>query len=148
MPVKAACAMIYNINWSINQYQETRVILKQYKFLLPIKNDIDVHKKTLIPPNSVTETSTPCEFLTMIKQTVSALIDLNTLEAMTSRNYYKLDSKFGLNESGLHQIQKQSAENADDREEPANYIGAFWSPLEFKVNGNVLWTNPRPNSCT
>ena len=115
---------------------------------MPIRNDIDVHKKTLIPPNSVTETSTPCEFLTMIKQTVSALIDLNTLEAMTSRNYYKLDSKFGLNESGLHQIQKQSVENADDREEPANYIGAFWSPLEFKVNGNVLWTNPRPNSCT
>ena len=39
-----------------------------------------------------------------IKQTVSAHIDFNTLEAKTSRNNYKLDSEFGLDESGSHQI--------------------------------------------
>ena len=38
---KAACAMIYNTNWCMNQYQETRLPLKQYKFLLPVRNDID-----------------------------------------------------------------------------------------------------------
>ena len=145
MPVKAACAMIYKINWSINQYQEKRLIWKQYKFLLLISNDIDAYKKTLIPPISDTETKTSCDFLTMIKQTVSALVDLKTLEAIASRNNYKLDSRFGLDGSNSHQIQQQSAENADDREETANYIGAIWCPLELKVNGNVLWKNPRPN---
>ena len=80
----------------------------------------------------------------MIKQTVSALVDLKTLEAIASRNNYKLDSKFGLDRSNSHQIKQQSAENAD-RAETANYIGAIWCPLELKVNGNVLRKNPRPN---
>ena len=82
----------------------------------------------------------------MIKQAASALIEFNTLETITSRNNYKLDSKFGLDGSGSHQIRQQSAEIADHREETANYIRAFWCPLELKVNDKVLWTNPRPNS--
>ena len=78
---------------------------------------------TLIPPISVTETKTSCDLLTIIKQTVSTLIDLDKLEAITNRNNYKFDSKFGLDGSGSHQIQQQSAENTDGREGTANYIG-------------------------
>ena len=46
--VEAATALIYNLDLSINNYQELPLNLKDRFFFLPTHNEIDIYKKTLL----------------------------------------------------------------------------------------------------
>ena len=47
--VEAAIALIYNLDLSINKYQDLRLNLKDRFIFLPTRNEIDIYKKTLLP---------------------------------------------------------------------------------------------------
>ena len=145
--VEAATALIYNLDLSLNQYQELRLNLKESSFHLPTRNTVSQHKKTLLPPNIVVEqTKTSCPITDIVGQTVSTLIELSPGLKPTRNAEVNVDSKFGLDGSGSHQKRHQSAQDDDSIEQGGNYIGAFWCPLEIKVGEIVMWSNPVPNS--
>ena len=50
MSIESATALIYNLDLSLNTYQELRLNLKE-GFTLPSRNNISDYKKTLIPDN-------------------------------------------------------------------------------------------------
>ena len=47
VPVEDACALIYNMNFSIQQYQKLRNTLRDHNIDLPTRNEVDVYKKKL-----------------------------------------------------------------------------------------------------
>ena len=143
-----ATALIYNLNFLINQYQELRMFLLNFSTTLPLQNDVDKHKVTLIPPIIVEETKASCNINELIAQTLSAILNLESTIQLDGKMNISVNSKFGLDGSGSHQIRHQFASENDntDSEEGNNYIGAFWCPLEVKANDTIIWTNPLPNS--
>ena len=74
VPVADTCAMMYNLNLSSHQYQELRLFLMKYKFIIPPRNNNDIYKKSLLP-NITTETiKTYCNIKDHITNTVSSLL--------------------------------------------------------------------------
>ena len=152
VPVEDACALIYNINFSIQQYQKLRIHLLDHNINLPVRNEIDTYKKTLQCEYTVESTKTSCLFPVLFKDTVESLIELNNV-SISSDDVVKVEGKIGIDGSGSHQIRHQVADtekNTDDDDEEKkaenNYIGVFWCPLSINVNNKCVWYNILPNS--
>ncbi len=147
--VEDATAMMYNLDLSLNTYQELRLNLLKSGIDLPTRNAVDIYKKTLLPKSiEVEATKTSCPIKEVITQTVEAIVNVAgaaTTELQQTGGVV-VDSKFGLDGSGSHQIRHQSAEGDDSVEQGSNYIAAFWCPLEVKIGEDVIWTNILPNS--
>ena len=153
-----AVSLIYNINLSLNQYQELRLELLKHGFKLPVRNEVDTEKKTLLPLSITSaEVKTSCDIEEVISQTVLSLLEVNDIAQETD---LKVIAKFGLDGSGSHRICHQNAaapdvddssedsETDDDEEKKtSSYLGGFWCPLKiFSTNQGLLWNNPLPNS--
>ena len=153
MPVLSACSLIYNVNLSLNQYQELRIELLSQGFMLPVRNDVDRFKKTLLPASIVsTAVKTSCDVQELIAQTVGSLLEI---EKVSPDSELKVIAKFGLDGSGSHKIRHQNAEAEDDsgesieedeEKETTSYLGAFWCPLHVYCGDVLVWANPLPNS--
>lgn len=153
MPKLTACSMLFNLNLSVNQYQELRLELLPYGFSLPIRNTVDATKKTLLPPSVLSEpVKASCDVLELITQTVSSLLNLKN---MSPTGNLRVVAKFGLDGSGSHKVRHQKVEgessddNSDEEEEEKetkSYLGGFWCPLHVYHGDEMLWTNPFPNS--
>ena len=155
VPVEDACAMIYNVNLSLQQYQKIRIIRKEFGNDLPPRNEIDMYKKTLMCEFKVESTKTSCEFYTL-KETIESLIKINSVSLSDDDNVH-VDGKLGIDGSGSHQIHHQLAENEEgdtddgidnngEKKCETNYIGIFWCPLTIKLNDSIVWSNILPNS--
>ena len=166
-----AVSLIYNLNLSLNQYQELRLELHQNGFKLPVRNDVDVTKKTLLPLSIASaDLKTSCDIEDVISQTVRSLLEVHDIQEEKDLHVI---AKFGLDGSGSHRrIRHQNAtdqdrtdqdrtdqdgdndtssdsETDDDDEEKktSSYLGGFWCPLKiFSANQELLWNNPLPNS--
>ena len=105
VPVGDACAMMYNLNLSSHQYQELRLFLMKYKFIIPPRNNNDIYKKSLLP-NITTETmKTYCNIKDLITNTVSSLlVTCNWNNPPPSA--LSITSKFGLDGSGCHNTKR------------------------------------------
>jgi hypothetical protein len=136
MPIEASTAMIYNLNISLNQYQELRLILKQFSFNLPIRNDVDAFKKTLLPPVISEEIKVYCDVIEMTKQTVKSIFDINGISPVVSTVPVDVQAKFGLDGSGSHQYRHQKVES---NECETSYIGSYWCPLKIQIGDLVVW---------
>ena len=149
VPVLDACAMIYNINLSLPQYQKIKSILADFGIALPPRNDIDDFKKTLMCEFTVEATKTSCKFHVLLKDTIVSLLNVNGVD-ITENDCIQVEGKIGIDGSGSHQIRHQLAEDdAEDDEEKkkeSSYLGIFWCPLKINVNNVVVWTNILPNS--
>ena len=64
---------MYNINLSLRQYQEVRLMLKNYNFSISTRSDIDVYKKSLLPAISVENIKTYCSIHELVNGTVTSL---------------------------------------------------------------------------
>ena len=107
VPVEDVCALIYNVNFSLRQYQQMRNYLKDFSISLPIRNDIDTFKKNLMCDYFVEETKTFCHFDVLVIDTLESLINLNKTSSMKPNDEIHLESKFGIDGSGSHQIRHQ-----------------------------------------
>ena len=151
IPVDDACALMYNVDLSIQQYQKLRTYLLVHSINLPIRNDVDIYKKTLMCEYKVENTKTYCEFPVLVRDTVQALLKLNK-RLIEDHDEVHVEGKLGIDGSGSHQVRHQLAEHSETQEEGVenknelNYIGVFWCPLSINVNGNEVWSNPLPNS--
>ena len=121
--------------------------MAEFDFHLPTRNEVDKYKKTLLPKIEVENTKTFCHLPELITQTVLALTEGCTC-SFIGGNVFHINSKFGIDGSGSHQIRHQLSGNEDDPHDlnSVSYIGAFWCPLELKYGSYTLWTNPVPNS--
>ena len=152
VPVEDACALIYNVNFSLRQYQQMRNYLSDFSISLPVRNDIDTFKKGLMCDYFVEATKTFCHFDVLVIDTLQSLINLNKTSLIKKNDEIHLESKFGIDGSGSHQIRHQVVDDESDDEDEndekseSNYIGAFWCPLSVTMNGKVIWTNELPNS--
>ena len=155
VPVEDACAMIYNVNLSLQQYQKLRIIQKKFGIELPPRNEIDIQKKELMCEFKVESTKTSCEFDALLKGTIESLIKINSVSLSDDDNVH-VEGKVGIDGSGSHQIRHQLAEDEegdDDRIDnngekkcETSYIGIFWCPLTIKLNDSIVWSNILPNS--
>ena len=163
MPVLTACSMLFNLNLSLNQYQELRLELLPHGFSLPVRNDVDVCKKNLLPQSVFSEpVKASCDVLELIPQTVGSLLTVNNISPTGN---LKVIAKFGLDGSGSHKIRHQvvggdeieisnedessyhsSEEEEEEEKETKSYLGGFWCPLHIYDCDRLLWTNPFPNS--
>ena len=154
MPVLSACSMIFNLNLSVNQYQELRLELLPYGFMLPVRNTVDVFKKTLLPQSVFSApVKTSCDVMEVISQTVISLLDIHNLSPTGN---LKVVAKFGLDGSGSHQIRHQvadgdssggsSSDEEEEEKETTSYLGGFWCPLHVTCGDVTLRNNPLPNS--
>ena len=151
----SACSIIYNINLSLGQYQELRMELLPHGFALPIRNEVDKFKKTLLPSLIVSESvKSSCDLQELVCQTVSSLLEI---KEVTPTSDIKVVAKFGLDGSGSHKIRHQnvemedgsdddSEEDEEEDEETTSYLGGFWCPLLISCRDITLWSNPLPNS--
>ena len=74
--------------------------------MLPVRNSIDVYKKTLLPPSiTVSAEKVTCEIGELVSQTVETILELGD-DATTCDNL-KVVSKFGLDGSGQHKVRQQ-----------------------------------------
>ncbi len=131
MPVEDACSLIYNVNFSLSQYQKLRMHLREHSIEIPTRNEIGSYKKTLICEHFVEATKTSCQFDVLVVDTVRSLIALSS-PSLKPNDRVHVDAKLGIDGSGSHQIRHQLAEN----DEPGNdndgqncetsYIGTFW----------------------
>lgn len=146
VPLEEGCALIYNINLSINQYQKLRQTLLPYDVELPTRNDIDEYKKSLQP--NLSESSALkccCSLKDLAVQTTKALLNGCSEDLFSSdTNELHVLSKFGLDGSGSHKIRHQTADGTSGK--MTNFIGAFWCPLVIEHNNQEIWRNPLPNS--
>ena len=62
IPVEDARALIYNVNFSLSQYQQLRLYLKDHLIDIPTRNEVDLFKKSLMCEYFVEATKTYCEF--------------------------------------------------------------------------------------
>lgn len=153
MDAMSACSLMYNINLSVNQYQELRLELLLHGFNMPVRNEVDTTKKTLLPSSILSEAvKSSADVQEVILQTVESLLEIKEL---TPNSDLKVVAKFGLDGSGSHQIRHQKAEEEEDsgdssdeeeQKETTSYICAFWCPLHVFCGNITLWTNPLPNS--
>ena len=143
IPIPTACALIYNINWSVRQYQELRLALINHSFNLPPRNNIDLFKMNILLKSiAVESTKTYCDLSEPILQTTGSFLENSNNNVENA--ILSLESKFGLDGSGSHARRHQLMQG--DIEDCNNYIGAFWSPLILKMDNEVVWENPLPNS--
>ena len=155
LPVEDACALVYNLNLSIQQYQKLCIHMKDFGIEIPTRNDIDVQKKKLMCEYKVESTKTYCDFDILVTDTVQSLIKLHTISLSTD-DHIHVEGKLGIDGSGSHQIRHQLAENdetdiggnADSggKKCETSYIGIFWCPLAIKLNDILVWSNILPNS--
>ena len=159
VPVEDACAIVYNINLSIQQYQKLRIYLTDHTIKLPVRNLVDKYKKTLQCPFTVEATKTSCELPVLVEDTLKPLLELESY-TVKKGDVVHIEAKMGIDGSGSHQLRHQLAESdsedddeEDDedeaekkKEDEKSYIGIFWCPLSIQVNGEVVWTNILPNS--
>ena len=119
--------------------------MKKFDVHLPIRNDVDEYKRTLLPTVHVENIKSYCILPELITQTVSALADGHELDG---NHILDINSKFGIDCSGSHQVRHQLSGNDNDRLDlnSASSIGAFWCPLELTYGDRTLWTNCLPNS--
>ena len=157
MPVDAACAIVYNVDLSVQQYQKLRSYLHDYQINLPVRNEVDKYKKSLQCAFTVEATKTSCEFPVLVADTVKPLLKLQSVP-VKDEDIVHVEGKMGIDGSGSHQIRHQLAENdeedevedGDDDEQQKksekSYIGIFWCPLSIQVNNKLVWSNIMPNS--
>ena len=150
MDALSACALIYNIKFSLNQYQELRLDLLPRGFELPIRNDVDKVKKSLLLSSIISEPiKSSCDVKEVVVQTVSPLLQL---QDVTPKSEVNVVAKFGLDGSGSHKIRHQKVDGnvavddtEDEEKETTSYLGGFWCSLEISSGGTKL-CNPLPNS--
>lgn len=152
--VDAACAIVYNVNFSIQQFQKLRSYLFDFGINLPTRNEIDHYKRQLQCEFEVEATKTYCEFPVLVADTVKPLLDIQKV-IISDGDIIHVEGKMGIDGSGSHQIRHQTAENEcsnediDDNERQVSeksYIGGFWCPLSISVNKHLVWSNIMPNS--
>ena len=156
VPVTDACAMMFNINLSVQQYQKLRTYLMEHSIYLPPRNEVDSYKKTLQCEFKVEATKTSCSFPVLFNDTVGALLSQQSTSFLGEGDVVKVEGKIGIDGSGSHQIRHQLAEDSDDEGEDdkgkdekkseTSYIGIFWCPLSIHVNDALFWSNILPNS--
>lgn len=154
LPEIDATALIYNINLSITQYQMLRSICLPYQMVFPVRNQIDVIKKTLHPPILSQEIKSSVDMKALLNETVVALLSLNKAK-LIERNSFTVLGKFGVDGSGSHKVRHQLVD-ADaslletghlDHTKTSTFLLSCYVPLEIvdEENKNV-WRNPIPNS--
>ena len=148
VPVEDACAMIYNINFSLRQYQKLRSHLLPYSCILPTRNDVDIYKKKLLCEINVESTKTSCTFPVLVKDTVESILDLISVPNFCEGDILNVEGKVGIDGSGSHQIRQQVVDDdiTNENKSETNYIGIFWCPLSIKLNNSTIWNNILPNS--
>ena len=72
--VKDACALTY-VDFSLPQYQQMRLYFKNSGINMPIRNDLDNYKKTLMITWGHKDI---CEFKLLVLDTVKSLTELNS----------------------------------------------------------------------
>ena len=143
MPTEDACALIYNINVSLNQYQQMRLYMLPHNIHLPTGNVINSYKNSLMIPCNVESTKTSCLYKDLVADTISSLLICNMSDLPSAGTHLHVTSKFGVDGSGSHQKRHQLVENdlaQEVSEVETSYIGAFWCTLTISVGGNLFWT--------
>ena len=77
---------------------------------LPIRNDLDNYKKTLMIYLKIEATKTSCEFKLVVLDTVKSLNELNSPGSWDNKTFILVDSKFGADGSGSHQVRQKLSE--------------------------------------
>lgn len=139
VPIADACALIYNINFSLSQYQQLRVYMKDHSIYFPIRHDIDTFKKSLMCEFKVESTKTSCNFNDLVIDTVKSLLTLESCQFKNNDTIH-VEGKLGIDGSGSHQKRHQLPENYLQEENicDTNYIGMFWCPLNIKKNEEIV----------
>ena len=151
VPIPDACALMLNLNLSINQYQLLRLYLLPFGISLPTRNKCSDHKKTLLPSQNEIQreaVKTSVSLQTLVYQTIASLLkEDSSIDVGTIKNIAVL-GKMGVDGSGSHQIRHQLAEEVveEEQQDCKSYLGAFWCPLKVKVDGKEFWKNNSPNS--
>lgn len=145
VPMRTACAMIYNVNLSVNQYQLLRMLLLGHNVYLPTRNNVNVFKNQLVPDLKVDLIKTACNINQLLVSTSKAILDEKAVSLNTASHVHMI-GKFGLDGSGSHQIRHQLAEGLDPADLGTSFIGAFYCPLSISVDGDCIWENPVSNS--
>lgn len=137
---EAACGLIYNNEFSVNQYQELRLFFLKFGVKLPTRNDVDSYKKALLPHHETEEAKVTSTLTNVVEQTISSLLELHSsdCDSIEEGAVISINSKIGLDGSGGHQIRHQTAkvEGTEDEKVDSSYVAAFWCPLEIKVLNN------------
>lgn len=147
LPVADSCALIYNINFSLSQYQQLRLYMKDYHIYLPTRNEIDSYKKSLMCDYIVEATKTSCNLEVLVKDTVKSILAVKSCQLL-NEDAIHIEGKIGIDGSGSHPKRHQLSENYQEEINSCetNYIGMFWCPLKIKHNDNIVWSNDLPNS--
>ena len=154
LPVDDATALIYNANFSTNQYQMLRSICLPHGLVFPTRNTIDFMKQTLHPPIFSCELKASVDFEMLLADTAKSLISLNFENISNDQADFCLTGKFGVDGSGSHKIRHQliNPEKADDEtphldpEQLNTIILNCYVPLSLTVGRQTVWENPQPNS--
>ena len=105
---------------------------------LPIRNDLDNYKKTLMIDLKIETTKTSCEFKLLVLDSVKSLNELNSPGSWDNKTFILVDSKFGVDGSGSHQVRQKLSEiqslNTDgENKNDSNYIATFWCLLLITI---------------
>ena len=73
MLVENACYLIYNVNFSLSQYLQVQMHLRESYIEIPTRNEIGSYKKTLICEHVVEATKTKCQFDVLVVDTLRSL---------------------------------------------------------------------------
>ena len=148
MSLSDATALIYNLDLSVNKYQELRLELLP-KLVLPTRNTVDSFKASLLPPGiQSNHEKTYCNIENVVSNTVNSLLKVSGNGDNENLKIIHVDAKFGIDGSGSHSYRHQVSSMIDENDlKGTNYIGSFWCPLFIRdSHQNLIWTNPVPNS--
>ena len=107
LSVQEATSLIYNLDLSVNKYQELRLELLP-KLQLPTHNDVDKYKASLIPPDIESDQNkTSCDVESVIKNTVNSILSFPQDPAIDDLKFVHVEGKFGLDGSGSHNYRHQ-----------------------------------------
>lgn len=95
IPVVNAKALLYNVNLSTFQYQMIRNVV------FP-----DIDKCKVLFHSEITSCSNPVRITSLLYQTASSLVKLNSSDGDVNRSYH-LVGKFGVDRFGSHKIHQQ-----------------------------------------
>ena len=103
-----ATALIYNLDLSINKYQELRLEILP-KLHLPTRNEIDSHNSSLLPPEIKSDLNqTYCDSSNVILNTVNSLVNDSENPQLKELMSVHVEGKFGLDGSGSHSYRHQA----------------------------------------
>ena len=77
---------------------------------LAFRNDLDKYKKTLMIDLKIEPTKASCKFKQLVLDAVTSQIELNSSGSWDNNTLILVDSRFGVEVSGSHEVRHQPSE--------------------------------------